>query len=380
MVKYVYFDDEKPSSVKAYVDAVVKLHDDEFELSIHHMSPRPWDEQIQLIRAGGYSGIILDLRLDIQAQWEGIHKGKKAQYRAEELAQKIRVDATEGHISDIPIVLWSTTQNLNNSGFQRDSTPKDLFDLKVIKTTIPGNAFEVRYKLIALSNAYREIANCYEGNIIQITKCLRLRNDTVESLDPRIFNYFSVDFKPPIHDVARYILDQIIRKPGLLISEELLAIRLGINREESRGWGPFASNILRDVEYVGVFSLGWRRFLNEEFLNWWRKTFPEHTNLKGLRSDERVALLSEKFNDYELEPLNESADEHSLKYWYRCVVTGLPVTQQNAFITHNPHRLPWQENTYLSKEAIRQRLDRQEGVSVDQLDLDRLESFKKSES
>lgn len=377
---YIYFDDEKPESVKPYIDSVVELFDDGHELLIHHMSPRPWDEQIQIIRSGGYTGIILDLRLDIQGQWEGLNIGKKAQYRAEELAQKIRVDATEGNIQDVPIVLWSTTQNLNNSGFKRDSTPKDLFDFKVIKTSIPNKATHIRAKLISLSDGYSQISNYYEGDIINIGSCLGLKDSEVEFTDPRVLHYFNVDFKPPVHDVARYILEHIIRHPGFLISESLLAIRMGVDIEKSANWRGFSNLLFTPFQYQGVFGSGWKRFILNEIINWWQEKFYDNKNLKLLDSSERVRLLNEAYKGYGLVELEKTEDDESAKFWHECIATGLPVTQRSAFITHDPHRLPWQENRYISKSAIRQRLDKHKGISVDQLDSERLNKFKAEES
>jgi hypothetical protein len=250
----------------------------------------------------------LDLRLDTQAQWEGDSIGKKAQYRAEELAQKIRVDATEGIIPDVPIVLWSTDQNLNNSGFSRDSTPKDLFDLKVVKTSISNKASEIRLKLIALAEGYRIIEQSYSESMIHLDKCLNLPVHIKEYIDPRIISYFSVDIKPPIHDVARYILDEIIRKPGILIDEYLLATRLGISIQESEKWAVFLDDILSFARYTGVFYKGWTNFFGDELYGWWRQNFRE-SNLKTLKASERVELINERYVGYNLTPLSSSSDD-----------------------------------------------------------------------
>lgn len=379
MIEYVYYDDEKPISVKAYIDAVTENFNDEYHLVINHLSPRPWDTQIKLIREGHYSGIILDLRLDTQAQWEGDSIGKKAQYRAEELAQKIRVDATEGIIPDVPIVLWSTDQNLNNSGFSRDSTPKDLFDLKVVKTSISNKASEIRLKLIALAEGYRIIEQSYSESMIRLDKCLNLPVHVEEYIDPRIISYFSVDIKPPIHDVARYILDEIIRKPGILIDEHLLATRLGISIQESEKWAVFLDDILSFARYTGVFYKGWTNFFGDELYGWWRQNFQE-SNLKTLKASERVELINNRYAGYNLTPLSSSSDDPEGKYWYNCMITGKPISQKSSFLVSDPHKLPWQESLYLSKEAIRKRLDRTNGISIDQLDAQRLIEFKKSES
>lgn len=380
MIKYLYFDDEPPESVSAYTDAITSIASD-IELNIEHRSPKPWDEQVKFIREQEYSGLILDLRLDNNVIWENNDMGIKAQYRAEELAQKIRVEASEGILKDVPVVLWSTNQNLNNSGFNRDSTPKDLFDLKIIKTEIVANSLSIRKKLEALAKGYEFIEACYYENEVLIAKCLGLNGEhEIESIDPRVFSYFDTDFKPPIHDVARYILNELIRKPGPFIDEKLLATRFGINIEDSAGWEEFLSDAFSCFKYSGVFSGGWNIYNFARILVWWQDMFPQDKNLRSISSTRRIDLIREELGNYDLQPILPNDDADKGLFWYNCIATGQPVSQKNSFIVNTPHKLPWQENTYISFEAVRQRIDRTQGISIDELDKSRLEAFKERES
>ncbi len=376
-MRYLYFDDEPPAAVKSYVDAITTV-DTDGDLVIDHLSPRPWDEMVLLLREEQYDGVILDLRLDEMVMWDRDRK-IKAQYRAQEIAQKIRVEASDSILADIPIVLWSTDQNLNNSGFSRDSTPKDLFDFKVVKTKIVDNARSIKMKLVALSNGYCRIGKCYNGSLINIACCLSIEDDEI-TMDPRVFSYFDSNFKPTVHDVARYILDHIIRIPGPFITSDLLATRLGVKISNSENWTKFAEKVLIDLKYKGVFSEGWDIYSMYLLQKWWTDVFAKHGSLRKLSSTQRVKIINDAYPEYGLKPIDPSESSPKGFYWYNCVATNKPVSQLDSFIVSNPHKLPWQENRYISFDAILKREDRTQGIRIDELDHAKFEKFKKDNS
>ena len=87
-------------------------------------------------------------------------------------------------------------------------------------------------------------------------------------------------------------LIRMLVHPGIFVDEALLAIRLGIDSENSRDWGKI-KKILKPVEFRGLgnqhLDLWWARGLEE----WWQSLGPDRP-LAGTNISERGAVLREK--------------------------------------------------------------------------------------
>ena len=379
--KFIYIDDEPPEVVASFVKAIEGNSGLRDQIDIDHQSPLVWNEQIKHIQSSKFDGLILDLRLDVKKMWGTEKKETTAHFRAEELAQKIRVLATEGKVQDTPIVLWSTDSKLNNSGFRRDSTPKDLFDFKIIKNNISKgeNSQDYFNKLIALAKGYITIRKNMPDRKVNIAKILSFPHEDY-ILDPRINLHFDGIVDIPVHDVARFILEDIIGKPGILVTDNLLAIRLGVDPSKSTEWSKFKNEILRHYKYNGVFSEGWIRYYWDDVNDWWKHNFGRSNNLKLLSASKRVEMLKEKFPDYSLWPLTPNKDNTQGKFWYECIVTKKAIEHEGGLIVSSSHRTGWSENEYISFNALRRRLDKKLRIVIDPLESFRLEKFKAKEN
>ncbi len=119
--RFICIDDGKPREIEPLLKTLQDRS--KGKITIERKRPAPFEDLVVTIRQADPDGLILDLRLDEEADPEG----HRARYRGTTLAQDLRTRMSEGDIRSIPIALWSIDWKLKNS-FLRDDTVQDLFD------------------------------------------------------------------------------------------------------------------------------------------------------------------------------------------------------------------------------------------------------------
>lgn len=373
-INYTYLDDEPREAVRPYVRAVTGAVQG---LAIEHIPPMPYPQQIKWLRErhqeGLLDGLILDLRLDQFPDREGGHG--KADYRAATLAQEIRTRATEGNLPEFPIVLWSTDERLKQS-YVNDDTSHDLFDLKSLKGTLeePEGAEEVGSQLRALVEGYLEIRAARTKS--------RGRNRGVRLLgfselpsfvDERILAHFQArDGAMPTHEVARFILRQLLDTPGPLIDASVLAARLGIDLAQSPGFRRLVDASFSEAAYVGPFHNGWSRWWAAEIERLWNAMKDVPGPLRITPADARVSFLQKrsKVKDVVAATLPEHA--RSTTFWTRCEATGMPLDPKEGFLSDKQPPYSWQDRAYLSLNSLIDGTAKEKGFRIDPLEAERL--------
>jgi len=194
-IRYLYLDDEEPTTLSALIGTIT---DGTNEIEIVAEHPNSFDFQIEHLMKvlNEYDGLLLDWRLDEIPNSEGT----RATFRAAALAQEIRTGATVGEYRDLPIVLWSTYDNLKVS-YYADDTSHDLFDCKHHKDEVVDKADAVRKQLISLAEGYKRI-RASEGATKKMKKMLALEEDVYNDLDPRFTQHILSDEPVPAHSSA----------------------------------------------------------------------------------------------------------------------------------------------------------------------------------
>jgi hypothetical protein len=322
-----------------------------------------------------YDGLILDWRLDKIANSES----KRATFRAAALAQEIRTRATEGEYRDLPIVLWSTYENLKVS-YYADDTSHDLFDYKHHKDKLGDSADAVRKELLSLAEGYKRI-RATEGAMGKMKKMLTLEDEVYNKLDPRFTQRFLPNQSVPAHEYARFILKEAILKPGLLISEGLLAARLGVDAESSSDWKALLQKLPSNAKYKGAFHEAWPRwwsYLVEK--EWWRSLAPKLRPLSRLPADKRVELLK-RFTELEGLVAAQPIKEY---YWTRfqtlCEYHQKPLDPIDGVIIREEEPQPWQQRRYISIDVALERKGEAKNLRPHPVELERLREIKESRS
>ncbi|GGA94753.1 hypothetical protein [Mucilaginibacter rubeus] len=351
MYKVFYLDDEKADLIQPIVNKLKSTG----ELDVKWEKPVAFESELDSLEGilKDYNGLFLDLQLNGDQE-----DGTKVKYQAPPLAQTVRTLATEKKIPDIPIFLCSTDDRIKDS-FKRDFTSHDLFDWTFLKNEIGDHTIK---KISSIILGYQRIA----ANLKDFSKLLER---DYASIDNRILSRFINEENPPVHEIARVIFKDIVQPTGVLINEDILAARLGIDIKESSNWEIVRDKLFIEAKYKGVFHESWDR--------WWSDSVSEifsdltRDNLAGLNAEERVALLlpivGEKI--VAAKPLKFN---FSTNYWTVCVVTKQPIDPYEAFkIDMKSEPKPWQDYNYVSLFALIERLAERDGVVIHPSEVER---------
>lgn len=311
------------------------------------------------------NGIILDWRL-----YEG-HQPSGITYSAEALAQHIRFLITDKQLDrDIPVVLCSANPDFTSS-YERDGTGHDLFLRVYSKDDFSGDSEKVVRELSALSEAFQQIQNSKlssRPDLFQTPADVHIDSRLKYELDSLI------DKKIP-HNLVKFILDEVILVPGVLIEEDILAARLGIDKSESSNWPVLRDNILTPgFAYKGILSKGWSRYWAEGFINWWKANIHEK-HPQYFSAGERVEMLKNKTKLSNLVAAKKLPFCLSDEFWAICEATRQPIDPSDGLRIQSNTLRAWQEERYLSVFSILE--GKRKRFKLNPIEKDRFEYLKK---
>ena len=369
-IKYLYIDDEEIESLKPYTRAI-KGATNSIEIEIER--PSDFDNQITHMMEVliSYDGLILDWRLDDIPP----NDGKRVSFRAAALAQELRTRGTEGKIKELPIILWSTNTKLKGSYYE-DNSSHDLFDKRYIKEEVIDKADTVREELICIAEAYGKITNIVSSQDLGFSDLLGIDKKEYDLLDIRFTAWLSNHKQRAIHEYARFLLKEVILRPGLLISEELLAARLGIDKDASECWSDLLTKFPDNANYIGPFSEAWKRWWSQVVEKTWWRSFSK-IPLSTLSAEKRVDILRKNTgleNIIAAKPIRKGYGDH---FQTICELCSRPLDTVDGVIIDEKEPLPWQERKYISIDAALERRGESVGIYPHPMELERLEEIKK---
>jgi len=335
-IHFLYIDDDKVQISKEKVQG--------FEQNgrltiVPNQHKGTWEEQLKFIKENENSmnGLILDLRLDDFPNEET----KYADFRGTSLAQEIRTRQKEKALISFPIVLFSANDKLEQS---LENSGKDLFDICIDKSKVNTDTFTIiTPRLISLAEGC--ISLKYNKNISKFL------NVEVDLIDERFVSELAQLLNNPIHTISQFIICELIEKQGLLINEQVLAARLGIDIENSQDWEKVKESFAA-AKYTGVFGNGWQQWWMPLVEKWWVETIKAESYLRSTSATERVETIK---NNLKLENLNSAkkiAKADSEEFWTVCKGYNKPLDPVDGLIIEGQENLyPWQEPEYVSIDA-----------------------------
>jgi hypothetical protein len=366
-VKYLYLDDEQEQQT---LDFKELLESEVTGLEIVLAPPKSFGEEIKRIKKEDYDGLMLDLRLDVKSD---------AEYRAFSLAQELRTRATEGRMKDIPMVVCSTDRKLKES-YNKDSTSHDLFDRKYLKNDdLVDRSESVAKELVALAKGYKQITQIRAkkgGAGPQLKRMFLLEDEQLNALDIRLVDHFGeVQGRLPVHEYARFILNEMILISGPLVSNEIICARLGID-VESKSIDELFDRYLKKFRYKGPFNEYWNRWWWHLIDSWWSNR--TNTHLSILTAEERTVLLKKLSKIDSLNPAKPIEDIYRTKYWTVCELYKKPLDLINGILVEvKKERMPWQDKPYMSTKAALDVKSKANNIYPHQLEKEKVKALKK---
>lgn len=301
-------------------------------------------------------GVLMDIDLSNESASKESGLGLTADIRA---AQHREV------IPSFPIVRFSYRDKVaQNIG--RDTSSDHYFDLKIDKDRLigPGLIPVVQQKLAGVAKVYAA-ANAKWTAAIAF------------ALDPEHWaSWGSTGFGEQLQIADRdyvraRLIVQALAQPGMLISEDYLATRLGIDRM-SPGWATLCG-ALAEFRYAGVAAHDFPRWWARGVETWW-EDLAKDAPLAATPIADRHRVLSSSFAD--LVPLAMPYDSPGERPWRSCELT---MEETGCFLPLDPSRavrfrlrssMPeWLDPTYA---ALGPAIKHAEDPRLDQTDLKRL--------
>lgn len=368
-IKFLCIDDQNDHTI----DPLLKRLTDTGSVSFTRWTPKQLEGQLPAIEAfiaeqDSVCGLLLDLRLDVDADSDG----NRVAYRGPTLAQELRTRMAEGSIPAFPIALWSVNTKFKLS-YYGDESSHDLFDDVYGKDSeIIDKPAEVANKLASLAIGYDYLRRLSRANAISTLDLTNEEGSTVytQFLD----EYLEVVNSHGAHEVANFLLNELVRTPGLLVTEDLLAARLGVDIAASNSSWSQLKEHLQLSQYRGPFSEGWPRWWWFRVEDWWASLGEKVPDLRRLESGSRVQRLNETFN-LNLVAAEPISDGYSKKYFTLCAGTLKPLDPIDGLTTVRRSARSWQDTGFVSVHAALERIGRA-FWHLDPLERDRLALIK----
>ena len=254
------------------------------------------------------------------------------------LAQQIRTWQTRGlrqssgtNLPEFPLVRLSKLDVIREF-IKGDTTGDDLFDEKVDKSDVVEHAESIAPRLISLAADYprlSEYAAAEEKTDDSLARLLGVPEEFLLRLDARaLLGLRRRD--APAHVLSRYVIGALLGRPGPLIDESLLAIRLGIDVTTSENW-PALRDRLKSASYQGVFADGYRRWWMALVLDWWATEIDADRPPFRLAATERTRIIQEKAKLERLTAIAEHPDSPGTKFWHICIKSPQTIPVDPAF-------------------------------------------------
>jgi hypothetical protein len=357
-IKYFYIDDDPESQNKvagfenAELSIVAMQHEDS------------WENQFGLLKEkeDDFNGLILDLKLDDKPNGNN----KRANFRGTSLAQEIRTRQKEGVLKSFPIVLFSTNEKTEQA---LEKSGKDLFDIFIDKQ-LDDKAFTMfTTQLIDLPIGY----NVLSDSAMTINNILKV-DETI--IDSRFVYEYDETKKSPVHIQSRFLITELLSKQGLLIDEDVLAARLGIDKSKSTDW-PKLLELLTDAKYKGVFCNGWPRWWMHLIEKWWKEEINSNLYLRSTPAGERVEEIKQTTELPQLVVAEKIDKADSDEFWTICKGHGLPLDPVDGLLIQGQDNLySWQEPEYVSIDAALWRKNIDNWIDVADVEKERYAELK----
>jgi hypothetical protein len=358
-------DDEEEEKVEGVLRNLLTRPTDLF---IEHQRAKGWNEQIDYIKTyqsttepltDKWDGILMDLKLEFPISENATDR---LVYGASALAQEIRSLVKKGDLVDTPILLYSTDENFMT---YFDKTGTDLFDACFKKNDIVVNDSKIDF-FIAHAIAYQKIIE----NTNDIVSLLQSPNSDYAK---EVNSYF--EKLKTVHEKASFIYNQVVQPTGLLIDEDTLAIRLGIDRTRSNEWEQVKTHF-EAFRYKGIYAeitpKWWMTGLNK----WWKTNFVA-LSIQNTSAEKKVESLKAHLRLNNLAVITKPEHHQYDLYWHKCIKSSLPTATADGLRCFEEPRYTWQTPQYVSLNYVWNSTLRDEGELRKTFSTTELEKFEK---
>lgn len=358
-----YFVDDNVEDLTTFSELLTELDYGENSLTVKGLNLVGESQLANIIVESNPDILFLDFRLDDNLQANNMSNDQG--YKGGSLAQNIREKITSSNkkIKDFPIVLVSAENNIENL-YKPDKTAHDLFDCCYEKEYLykRENHSKLTGKIIALINGYRALNNINQENLDFKQLFGSNLDDEIKSILDQQEIRIPLNSSAIPHVKAKFILKNILRREGILLSIHEIAARLGAKPESI---GSDVLSKLDNFKYCGVFYEGWER--------WWANSFDDFlVSLVGYRpfsltAKERVEKINEKLGTSLIPAISRWTNTADEKIAFACIVCEQPTEIKNSLSVYDPSLLSFIQKKRICNSCIKSGYERN-GIIIDDHD------------
>ncbi|EMX9089893.1 hypothetical protein AAH342_000787 [Klebsiella oxytoca] len=349
-IKYLYIDDERTEVLLPLINQISGHNVNGLE--VHHKQVYPtFADVVSELKNNEYNGLIIDQKLSAISD-----QGVKADYYGTTLAQQLRTEMAVGNILPIPMVLLSNESVIVESYIPDDSS-NDLFDFVIKKHEVAQEEKRLRVSkmLHSLIQAYDKARAVKKDigidlNEEELCRLFNCNADQIDYMDTRFLDFIKSK-GGDTHSLVASIYSSLIQSAGMLVTEEMLQTKLGVNKNSS-DWDNVKQR-LNAYKYNGPFCDLKERWWFSGVEDWWDELCPENV-LQNLTVKERVGILIEKLSLSHLNPIELSyPDGQQSEYlWVNCVLSGVALDPYDALRVRDPEAKVWEQPKYIDLRAF----------------------------
>ncbi len=332
-------------------------------------------ELAELLIDGHFDFVALDFRLDEVPIRDAEGQKQKNKYRASALAQQIRDRAIESSNNDVPLILLSQ-ENIIQEIFHADSTAEDLFDLVVSKQElVKGDTLKLAAtRISSLAAAYKIIKDYLVKNkTIDLAVLLGLDSHETEL----VLNHQalrSIDKIRFPHQIISKLMSLLVQRPGILLTDDDLLARLAISPDSPNINQLKAKLDMLGFGYSGVLHDGWPRWWWHRVEVWAKDSLG--ASLGSLVGTERANRLA-KVLELELKPAmskwSRSSDEF---FWVACASCDHPTELKHSVSGYDTSYQPFLEPSRICWFCVQTGAYQKRGLEIEDSDSSLAEKIK----
>lgn len=263
--------------------------------------------QQELLQENGQdiAGVFVDVDLSSDGKVVGTGLGLAQDIRARQKNKKQQVP-------DYPIFRFANPDPVREY-VGDDPASDDLFDLLISKDFARDDLRAVVEQATAVRSVYDGLRTSPPKDVSECAQICGLGPDQFEVWgDVRLWQKLRLGLAETstTHVAAGTFIRSFLLPEGLLVSEDTLAVRMGIDRAKSPGW-PAIRDALAGARYTGLGAAGFQRWWARGINAYWL-TLDQDEYLHQRTSSQRVEKLRAA-TGAELAPLEPSAT-----YWRLC--------------------------------------------------------------
>jgi hypothetical protein len=316
-----------------------------------------WAEEVDRIQqamSGGYSGLLIDFRLDeTHAGKPTKSDGKPVRFTAESLVSELRRRSLEGGKDEsYPIVLWSTAAFLERF-YELTPTYSSAYDDIWDKKLVVADMAKYARLLASFADGYQQLATALAKKAAGM-KTLLAATDMAVVREFEQFMNKRTRGHPYAFQYALFICHDILAISGPLIDVDLLHAFLGVERLNAAELKATLASLGRGIVYDGIFSESYFRIWRDPLL----KAIEALTGASSwlsLPADERVTLLKKKVKRVKFVAAKPIHNDYSTDYDCICAITKRPLAKRNGYRLLDARPLPWKEPNYVAGIEYRKR-------------------------